>query len=96
MITQKELEFYISQGEGYNVEFKESHSSTIGKEMCAFANASGGKIFIGVTDSGIKKEIKVTNKLKSELQDIGRNLDPKMTIHLQEIDGGIPFTTPRH
>ncbi len=38
MLNKKELEFYISQGEGYNVEFKESHSSTIGKEMCAFAN----------------------------------------------------------
>ena len=86
-MNSKELEFIIGQGEGYNIEFKEAHSSTIGKEMCAFANASGGKILIGVTDSGRKKEIRITNKLKSELQDIGRNLDPKMTIRLQEIDG---------
>ncbi len=94
MLNKKELEFYISQGEGYNVEFKESHSSTIGKEMCAFANASGGKIFIGIADSGIRKEIKVTNKLKSEIQDIGRNLDPKMTIHLQEIEGLLVIDVP--
>ena len=94
MLTRKELEFHISQGEGYNIEFKEAHSSTIGKEMCAFANASGGKIFIGITDSGIKKEIKITNKLKSEIQDIGRNLDPKMTIHLQEIDGILVVDVP--
>jgi predicted HTH transcriptional regulator len=38
MLTKKELDFYNSQGEGYNIEFKEAHSSTIGKEMCAFAN----------------------------------------------------------
>ena len=94
MLTKKELQFYISQGEGYNIEFKESHSSTIGKEMCAFANATGGKIFIGITDAGIKKEIKVTNKLKSEIQDIGRNLDPKMTIHLQEIEGILVVDVP--
>ena len=94
MLMKKELEFYISQGEGYNIEFKESHSSTIGKEMCAFANASGGKIFIGITDSGIKKEIKITNKLKSEIQVIGRNLDPKMTIHLQEIEGILIVDVP--
>lgn len=87
MLTKKELEFYISQGEGYNIEFKEAYSPTIGKEMCAFANASGGKIFIGITDTGAKKEIKITNKLKSEIQDIGRNLDPKLTIYLQELDG---------
>ncbi len=86
MLTKEELEFYISQGEGYNTEFKESQSTTIGKEMSAFANASGGKIFIGITDSGARKEIKITNKLKSEIQDIGRNLDPKMTVQIQEVD----------
>ena len=62
--------------------------------MCAFANASGGKIFIGITDAGLKKEIKITNKLKSEIQDIGRNLDPKMTIHLQEVDGILIIDVP--
>jgi len=55
MLSEEELKFYIDQGEGYGIEFKESFSSTIGKEMCAFANASGGKIFIGINDSGIKK-----------------------------------------
>lgn len=38
----------IETGEGYTLEFKEKFTSSIGKEICAFANASGGKILLGV------------------------------------------------
>jgi ATP-dependent DNA helicase RecG len=40
----EELKFLITQGEGYKLEFKESFSDAIGKEICAFANSKGGKI----------------------------------------------------
>ncbi|MBI5002424.1 ATP-binding protein [Candidatus Woesearchaeota archaeon] len=39
-------------GEGLTLEFKENISSNLGKEICAFANASGGKIILGVKDDG--------------------------------------------
>ena len=41
----EDLRFMIAQGEGYQLEFKESLSDSIGKEICAFANSKGGKIF---------------------------------------------------
>jgi ATP-dependent DNA helicase RecG len=53
----KDLHNFITLGEGFTVEFKKSGTSNIGRELCAFANATGGTILIGVTDNGeITKE----------------------------------------
>jgi len=49
----------IKIGEGHSLEFKESYTDTISKTICAFANATGGKIFLGVTDKGQIKEYKL-------------------------------------
>jgi len=48
----KGLRNLITLGEGFTVEFKKSGASNIGRELCAFANATGGTILIGVTDNG--------------------------------------------
>jgi len=50
-ITKKDLEIIAKEGEGYKTEFKEAPSN-LDKEMVAFTNASGGRIFIGITDNG--------------------------------------------
>ncbi|MDR1277037.1 MAG: ATP-binding protein, partial [Candidatus Accumulibacter sp.] len=34
------------------MEFKENADKSLPAEVCAFANASGGRVFIGVDDSG--------------------------------------------
>jgi len=44
MMNKKELSELIKTSEGYNLEFKETLNSSIVKEICAFANASGGRI----------------------------------------------------
>ena len=54
-MESKEIVFLLSQGESFNVEFKESLDKSIGKEICAFANGNGGKILLGVTDDGTIK-----------------------------------------
>ena len=51
MKTQKFLEL-IKEGENNKVEFKSKISKSIGEEICAFGNAKGGYIFIGITDDG--------------------------------------------
>lgn len=38
-------------GEGQFIEFKESFDKSIQKEIVAFANASGGVIYLGITDA---------------------------------------------
>ena len=83
-MKEKELEFILQEGEGLKIEFKESFDKSIAREIVAFANSDGGSIFLGVSDNGVIKEIKITNKLKSQIQDITRNCDPSIKITLEE------------
>jgi ATP-dependent DNA helicase RecG len=76
-----DLELKCQEGEGFKVEFKEKLSH-LDKEIVAFANASGGEIFLGVDDEGEIKGIEITNKLLSQVQDIARNCDPSIQIEL--------------
>ena len=76
---EKILEF----GEGQYIEFKESVDKNLQKEIAAFANASGGKIYIGINDIGEIKGIDTTNKLKSQIQDTAYNCDPPILVNLK-------------
>jgi len=71
----------LSTGEGYRTEFKEQFAN-LDKEMVAFANASGGFIYLGITDDKIVKGIEITNVLKSQVQDIARNCVPPVQVLL--------------
>lgn len=51
-MTPGELEALIAVGEGTMLEFKRSGTAHLGREICAFANTLGGRILIGVDDSG--------------------------------------------
>ena len=82
MIKLEEDKFndIIKQGEGFQMEFKESINANLAKEMVAFANANGGDIIIGISDSGQKVGIQISNKNKSKIQDIALNCDPPLYI----------------
>ena len=58
----KDLEDILQLGEGQYIEFKESLDKSFAKELVAFANASGGNIYLGITDSCTIKGISITNK----------------------------------
>ena len=51
MNSESLLSLALSAGEGLSVEFKE-RLSNLDREMVAFANTSGGIIYLGVDDSG--------------------------------------------
>jgi ATP-dependent DNA helicase RecG len=80
------VEKIIELGEGQFIEFKESFDKVIQKEMVAFANASGGVIYLGITDAGITKGVEITNWLKSQIQDIAYNCDPSILISINQIE----------
>jgi len=84
-MNRKELELILQQGEGYKIEFKESPNN-IDKELAAFANSSGGKIFLGITDDEEIKGVNVSNKLKSQIQDIANNCDPSVKVIIEEFE----------
>ena len=62
-MTQQELDSIIQSGEGYKTEFKRNVNTDLSKELVAFANASGGRIFIGVEDNGTVSGVTIDNSL---------------------------------
>ena len=85
-MNKAELNLVLQEGEGQYIEFKEDLGAGLSKEIVAFANASGGRIFLGINDKGEIKEIEITNKLKSQIQDLVNNCDPKIKINFEEFE----------
>ena len=85
-MDKKVLNLILQEGEGQYLEFKEKISG-LDKEIVAFANSSGGKIFLGIDDENKIKGIEITNKLKSQIQDIAHNCDPSIIVGLEEFEG---------
>jgi len=85
-INTQNLDDVLQLGEGQYIEFKESFDKSFPKEIVAFANASGGIIYLGITDSNAIKGVSVTNRLKSQVQDIAHNCDPSILISINEIN----------
>jgi len=77
-----ELQNIIAQGEGYFTEFKRNINSDLKKELVAFANASGGNIFLGIEDDGTVCGIQITNHLISQIQDATSECDPPVNIEI--------------
>ncbi len=84
-MNKRELSLILKEGEGYKIEFKEGFNN-LDKEIVAFANSSGGRVFLGVTDEGKIKGIGVTNELKSRIQDIANNCRPKIKISIDSFE----------
>lgn len=74
--------------ENQNIEYKESWRDEYLKWICGFANAQGGKIYIGVNDSGIVVGVK---NAKTLMEDIPNKIQSAMGIvadvNLLEKDG---------
>ncbi|MGV8122675.1 MAG: ATP-binding protein [Candidatus Xenobiia bacterium LiM19] len=85
MMKASDLDILLQEGEGVMLEYKESLSSSIAREIAAFANTAGGRILLGVRDDGTVKGIADTNELRARIQDIARNCDPPVKILLQHI-----------
>lgn len=81
-LSKDEFSFILQEGEGYLIEFKERIDKSLSKEITAFANASGGRIFVGVNDNNEPIGVSITNKVKSKVQDIAQNIQPAVNIKL--------------
>lgn len=86
-MNQKALHNLLALGEGFTTEFKRAGTSNLGREICAFANATGGVILIGVTDAGEIFGVKDHNRLKSEVQAVARSAEPPIAV--EHIGSGI-------
>ncbi len=84
----------IALGEGFSIEFKRSMPSDLGREMCAFANATGGVILIGVDDAGIPVGVGDHNRLKSQIQSIARSAEPPLAVEVASEGDVLCVTVP--
>jgi predicted HTH transcriptional regulator len=81
----KDRIFKLSQNEdGYALEAKESVNDGLEREMVAFANGKGGKIFLRVIDDNNVKSAEVTDSLKEEIEMIAFNCSPPIIITYEE------------
>ncbi len=83
--TEDELALVLEEGEGYSLEFKQNINSDLPKEMVAFANASGGRIFIGVNDNNRIVGCPLSNKTFSKIEDMAAACDPPVAIEIEKL-----------
>ena len=82
-MKQDELLGLLAIGEGFTTEFKRSVTKELGREICAFANATGGTILLGVEDDGQVRGVDNHNRLKSQIQSYARSADPPIAVEVE-------------
>ena len=75
----------IARGEGAKTEFKRSLTKDIGRELCAFANGSGGTVLLGVSDAGKIVGVADHNRLKSRVLSTARSADPPIEVEVDSV-----------
>lgn len=83
--TPDELALILDEGEGYTLEFKQSVNADLPKELVAFANASGGRVFIGVNDQNRIIGCDTSNKALSQIEDMATACDPPVNIAIEKL-----------
>jgi ATP-dependent DNA helicase RecG len=90
----EDLDVILGEGESYTVEFKERADKTLPSEVCAFANASGGRVFIGVDDDGRVVGTDVGNDARSRIQDTINQIEPRLNVGIEAVGNLIVITVP--
>ena len=93
-MNRQTLSDLIANGEGTTTEFKRAMPSDLGREICAFANASGGVVLLGVADRGEVVGVADHNKLRSQVQSIARSAEPPIKLESASVGGVMCITVP--
>jgi ATP-dependent DNA helicase RecG len=84
-VRQTDLDILLHEGEGSMLEYKESFSSSMARELVALANSAGGKIILGVRDDGTVAGVHDSNDLRAKIQDVARNCDPPVKVLVEPV-----------
>ena len=93
-MNEEILSEIIALGEGPASECKRNVNAAFGNELCAFANAAGGIILVGVDDDGNPVGLKHHNRLKSQVQSYARAADPPITVEMESVGSVLCVTVP--
>ena len=80
-LTEQDIISIAQSGEGYNAEFKVAVPSKVKElacEVCAFANAAGGVLLLGVADNNEIKGIEISNTKRSAIQNSLTQINPSL------------------
>jgi len=89
MYSEEEIKNIIQQGEGYNTEFKVSVPKKVKdltEEICAFANAAGGILLIGVDDNNLVQGVSINNTKRSAIQNSINEISPHIQCDIYKVD----------
>ena len=89
-----ELAELIAAGESGTVEFKRSLTKDIGRGLCAFANASGGTVLLGVSDAGKIVGVADHNRLKARVLSTARSADPPIGVEVESVGDVLRVVVP--
>jgi ATP-dependent DNA helicase RecG len=84
----------LSEGESYKVEFKESPDNDLSTVVCAFANASGGKVYIGIHDKGYIVGADTSAAARSRILDAVNKIEPRLKVSVDVIENIVVLTVP--
>ncbi|MCL2325630.1 MAG: putative DNA binding domain-containing protein, partial [Proteobacteria bacterium] len=84
----------LTEGESSCIEFKETADKSLASEVCAFANASGGRIFIGVGDDGQIVGTDTSNSARSRIQDTVNQIEPRLDVEVSVHENIVVVTVP--
>ncbi len=91
-MTFDDLNRLIERRENMNVDFKREVSEQVlqglSTDLAAFANASGGMVIFGVTDSGDPLGCVLEGKERERISQEARNCQPAVAIEFEEIRFG--------
>ena len=90
-----ELADLIAAGEGGTMmEFKRSLTKEVGRGLCAFANAGGGTVLLGVSDAGQVVGVADHNRSKARVLSTARSADPPIEVEVESVGDALRVVVP--
>lgn len=87
-MSPEEIKSLVTGGEGYQAEWKRSVPSKVKElteEICAFSNAAGGTLLIGVDDHNQIIGASVTNAKLSAIQNSVNEINPPVQVSMETV-----------
>ena len=92
-MTEAELRLLLQEGEGCRLDFKEALSD-LAEDIVAFANASGGRILMGVAADRSIKGLTNKDEAKSRVLNTADHCDPTLSVTFEEVGNVLVVHVP--
>ena len=87
ILSNKNVFLDLKKGEGHQVEFKTSFGKEVIESVVAFSNSEGGKIYIGVSDSGaILGLTALPETIPNYINTIKQNTQPSIIVDIESLE----------